>query len=488
MGAAHVLGPHLYNVRLAPLPLHFTYPPFAALLFWSFAQLPVHVGQLVWSLLNLVMLVALTAISIHACRPQWSHQRTWAIAIIVLFPVLRLSPDLLTFDFGQINFLIALLVLLDLTCVIAVRSHKLPRGVLLGIAAALKLTPPIFIAFLLLTRQFRAGATALGTFLFCSLGAFAITPHSWLVYWSSEIFNIKRPGNLLYMSDQNLHSALQRMISGPPPPVLLGSLTLLFAAGGLVVATWAYHMSSPMLGVLLCAATGLIISPVSWSHHYVWIVPLLAWLVLAADRPRGAPWWAAGVAALFWAAPIWWVPNRQRGYGGPLVLLAGNSYFLAAVAFLLLGGALLWTRHRRYPIARRNHDETRAASEAFDDGLPARQSPDQRASADSLENRRLILQWFESITCHQVKHQLRDALASLIRFRPMQPDATGSGRMPLVVGYTWDGFRSVCPGREVCTGLRRDRSATPSRARHAARSAASMRLLATAWPSSRHLA
>jgi alpha-1,2-mannosyltransferase len=384
MGAAHVLGPHIYDVRLAPLPLHFTYPPFAALLFWPFAQLSVHVGQLVWSLLNLVMLVALTAISIHACRPQWSHQRTWAIAIIVLFPVLRLSPDLLTFDLGQINFLIALLVLLDLTCVIKLRSHALPRGVLVGIAAALKLTPLIFIAWLLLTRQFRDGATALGTFLICSLGAFAITPHSWLRYWSSEIFSAKRPGNLLYMSDQNLHSALQRIISAAPPPVLLGSLTLLFGVGGLAVATWAYRMSSPMLGILLCGATGLIISPVSWSHHYVWIVPLLAWLVLAADQPRGAPWWALGAAALFWAAPIWWVPDRQRGYGGPLVLLAGNSYFLAAVAFLILGGALLWSHHRRYPMAKRNHDETRAASEVFDDGLPALQSPDRRASADSL--------------------------------------------------------------------------------------------------------
>jgi alpha-1,2-mannosyltransferase len=350
MGAAHVLGPHLYDVRLAPLPLHFTYPPFAALLFWPFAQLPVHVGQLVWSLLNLVMLVALTAVSIHACRPQWPYQRIWAIAIIALFPALRLSPDLLTFAFGQINFLIVLLVLVDLCCVIKVRSHTLPRGVLLGIAAALKLTPLIFIAFLLLTRRFRAGATALGTFAICSMGAGVITPHSWLAYWSNEIFNSKRTGNLVYMSDQNLHSALQRMLGAPPPAILLVSLTLLFALGGLAVATWADRTSTPMLGILLCAAAGLIISPVSWSHHYVWIVPLLTWLALAADQVRGRWWWALGVAALFWAAPIWWVPNVQQGYGGPLVLLAGNSYFLAAVAFLLLAAGLLWSRHRATPI------------------------------------------------------------------------------------------------------------------------------------------
>lgn len=346
MGAAHVLDQHLYDVHLTGLNLPFTYPPFAALLFWPFTPFPVHAGQLIWSLLNLVMLAALTATSIRAARPQWPHQRTWATAALVLFPVLLLSPDLSTLDFGQVNFLVALLVLSDLTGAIRMGSHTLPRGVLLGIAAAVKLTPLLFIPFLLLTRQFRSGAIALATFLSCSLGAAAITPHSSLLYWSKESFDAKRSGNLLYISDQNLHSALQRMIAAPPPPLLLDSLTLLFAVTGLAVATWAYRTSSPMLGILLCAATGLVISPVSWSHHYVWIVPLLAWLILAADRPRGRWWWALGVAALFWAAPIWWVPNPQRGYGGPLVLLAGNSYFLAALAFLLLAAVLLWSRRR----------------------------------------------------------------------------------------------------------------------------------------------
>jgi alpha-1,2-mannosyltransferase len=346
MGAAHVLGQHLYQVQLAAQPLYFTYPPFAALLFWPFTELPVLAGQLAWSLLNVVMLAALAAISIRAACPQWSRQRTWATTALALFPALRLSPDLLTLDFGQVNFLIALLVLLDLTCVIRVPSHTVPRGVLLGIAAAIKLTPLIFIPFLLATRQFRAGATALGTFLLCSLGACAIAPHSSLLYWSTEILNARRSGNLLYVSDQNLSSALQRMMAAPPPPLLLDWLTLLSAVGGLAVATWAYRTSSPILGILLCAATGLIISPVSWSHHYVWIVPLLAWLALAADRPRGGRWWALGAAALFWANPIFWVPNPQRGYGGPLALLAGNAYFLAALAFLLLAAVLLWSRHQ----------------------------------------------------------------------------------------------------------------------------------------------
>src|ERR1700743_941074 len=109
MGAAHVLGQHLYEVQLVTRGLDFTYPPFAALLFRPFTGLPVLAAQLAWSLLNVVMLAALTAISIRAVRPQWSRQRTCAITALALFPAVRLGPDLLTLDFGQVNFLIALL-------------------------------------------------------------------------------------------------------------------------------------------------------------------------------------------------------------------------------------------------------------------------------------------------------------------------------------------------------------------------------------------
>lgn len=346
MGGAHVLGQHLYQIHLPHTDLPFTYPPFAALLFWPFTQLPVRVGQILWSVSTLAGLAALTAVSIRALRREWSVRRLWSIAFVLMLPILLLRPDLSTLNYGQVNIFIALMVLADLTGVVGLRSHELPRGVLLGIACSIKLTPLIFIPLLFLTRQFRAGLTALGTFVLCSLGALAVAPHSSWLYWSREVFDSKRSGNLLYVSDQNLSSALHRMAHATPSPALLDPLSLLVATCGLALAACAYRRSSPMLGILLCAATGLIVSPVSWYHHYVWIVPLLAWLLLGSDRPRGATWWALGSAALFWAAPMWWVPDPQRGFGGPLVLLEGNSFFLATVAFLLLAVLLLWSRGR----------------------------------------------------------------------------------------------------------------------------------------------
>jgi len=352
MGGASVFGSHLYDVRLSRVlmggsaGMHFTYPPFAALIFVPFGWLPVRAGQVIWCLLNLAALFAVAALSIRAARPQWSRRTACAIAALSLLPALRLNPADLTVALGQVNIVIVLLVLADLTCVLRLGSRQLPRGIGVGIAAAVKLTPLIFIPFLLLTRQFRAAAVASGTFGVCSLVTFAVTPHSSWLYWSTEIFDDRRSGNLRYISDQNLASALQRFAGGPVAPLLVGLLTVLFACGGLALAVWAYRTSSALLAICVCAATGLIVSPVSWVHHYVWVVPLLAWLALARDRPPGGPWWALGLAVLLWAAPVWWVPDLQTGYGGPLVLLAGNSYFLAIVAFLVLTAALLARRTR----------------------------------------------------------------------------------------------------------------------------------------------
>lgn len=352
MGAGHVLGMHLYDVRLprsltgGSRGMHFTYPPFAALLFWPFVKLSVGLGQAIWSILNAVALAALTALSIRVVRPEIPTQRIWVIAAIALFPLLQLSPDALTLSYGQVNIFIALLVLLDLSSAIRFGSHTLPRGILLGIAAAIKLTPLIFIAFLVVTRQFRAATAALAAFLLCTLGALVVAPHSSWIYWSTQVFNAKHSGNLLYISDQNLQSAIQRIIGAHLALIILVPFGVLFALGGLAVAAWAYHAASPILGILICAATGLIVSPVSWVHHYVWIVPVLVWLTLGHNRPRCGRWGALGAAALFWAAPMWWVTDPQQGYGGPLTLVEGNAFCLAAVAFIVLTAVRLSWRRR----------------------------------------------------------------------------------------------------------------------------------------------
>jgi len=111
---------------------------------------------------------------------------------------------------------------------------------------------------------------------------------------------------------------------------------LLVSAGGLWIASVAHRHSSPMLGVLVCAATWLLVSPVTWSHHMVWVVPATLWFALGSDRPRHGRWVAAAAAVLFWSAPIWWVPHGRllELHLNVWQLMAGDSFFVAVVAFL----------------------------------------------------------------------------------------------------------------------------------------------------------
>jgi alpha-1,2-mannosyltransferase len=243
-----------------------------------------------------------------------------------------------------VNVFIVLMVLADLTCVVGLRTHTLPRGVLLGVASAVKLTPLIFVPFLFLNRQYRAGFTALATFTLCTLGSLALAPRSSWLYWTKELFDTRRVGNSWFVENQNLRGALERLTGTTPSSALLLLLTLLFAVGGLALGVRAYRRSSPLLGILLCAATGLIISPISWVDHYVWIVPVLAWLIFAADRPKGGRWWAVGAAIVFVWAPMFGLPHYLHHYSGLLQYAQGNAFLLGAVAFLVLTTVMVWRR------------------------------------------------------------------------------------------------------------------------------------------------
>lgn len=356
MGGADLLSRVLYSARLPESlmggpGMHFTYPPFAAVLFWLPGQLSRVAGQVAWSLASVGALALLAALSVRMARPSWPWQRAWWIAAITLFPLARLEPVSLTVAYGQVNLWIALLVIADFSGAVRCRGRGLPRGILIGLAAAIKLTPLIFIPLLLLTRQVRAACVAAASFACWSAAGFALAPAGSRQYWSSDIFNTSRSGNLLYISNQDLHAVLQRLLAAPPPPALYDLVLVGLAAAGIAVAAWAYRASSPLAGIVTCAATGLVIAPVSWSHHYVWVVPALAWLALAADRPAAGRAWAAATAVVFWAAPIWWVPDPQTGYGGAATLIEGNAFFLAAAALPVLVAVMLWLRRARPPLA-----------------------------------------------------------------------------------------------------------------------------------------
>jgi alpha-1,2-mannosyltransferase len=224
-------------------------------------------------------------------------------------------------------------------------GRQMPLGIATGLAAAVKLTPLLFVPYLVLTRRWRGAATCVLTFGLCELVTYCISPTSSRAYWTKAIFKPNRAGDLSIVDNQNLWGVLDRFTHGVIPDAVMLPLLLVTAGAGLVLAALAHRRSSPLLGVLICAATCLLVSPISWVHHLVWVVPAILWLALAPDRPRWGPVIAVASALLFWTAPVWWVPYKHTSdlNLNPLDLLAGNSFFFAMVLFLI-GAAVLVIR------------------------------------------------------------------------------------------------------------------------------------------------
>ncbi|HEX3980381.1 MAG TPA: hypothetical protein VHW93_04120, partial [Acidimicrobiales bacterium] len=168
-------------------------------------------------------------------------------------------------------------------------------------------------------------------------------------YWTKYATDAKRVGGVFYISNQSLRAVLDRLDHRVVSTGLVTGLAGVALVLGLLVANWAHRSSSVFLGILLCATTGLIVSPITWAHHMVWAVPVLLWLACAPDRPAGGRLWAAGGAILFWWAPIWTVPtgqNQELAEHG-WQLLWGNSFFAAALLFEAGVAVMLWIRAGR---------------------------------------------------------------------------------------------------------------------------------------------
>ncbi len=326
LGGAHAQSNDLFTVTYPADHLGFTYPPFSALLFAPFAHLPVRACEVVFSLVNLAALMGLLAVSLRAvCRLLDRRTVLWW-ALVLLLPVALFDPVRQTFLLGQVNIILALMVVADLTM-----DLPLPRGVLVGLAAAIKVTPLILIPYLFMTRQGRAGVRAGVSFCAAALFAAAVNASTSWSYWTHYIRDPQRAGMLSWVGNQGILGALERMLGHTVTTSTTFVVVLSVGGIGLLVAAGAYRRSSAVLGLLVVEATESLASPVSWSHHFIWMVLLVAWLALAEDRPRCGEWYALGVALLLWAAPYWWVPH------GPDVAFAGRGWLIpVSDCFVLL--------------------------------------------------------------------------------------------------------------------------------------------------------
>ena len=347
LGAQHLIDGRLYHEPLTVTPhLPFTYPPFAALLFWPLAQLPSVAAPFVWAVVNIVALLGLVALSLWAARPSIDVKSLWLFALVLLGPVFWFEPIWLNFAFGQVNIVLVLLVFADLTVDLTLGPRTLPRGILIGLAAAVKLIPLIFVLYLFISKQTRAAVTAVASFLACSMLAALVNPVVSWAFWTKYVWDAGRVGRIFYPSNQSFRGAIDRLDHAVVSVGLITAICSLLLVAGLWLARTATFRSSTTLGVLVTATTGMLVSPVTWSHHIVWLIPILAWLILATDRPRGGSLWGIGAAIVLWIGPPRF-PSTQRSaelneHG--IALIEANAFFFLMVLFMVGVAMMLLVR------------------------------------------------------------------------------------------------------------------------------------------------
>jgi alpha-1,2-mannosyltransferase len=346
------------------IALPFIYPPFAALLMVPLAVVP-------W-LVAWVVLLGLSALSLGVTlyvftRRLWpSVGRAGALSVASIAlplalavepgraidfdhpvpgrPAFGLEPVLQTIEFGQINLVLMALVALD--CLVP--RTKWPRGMLIGIAAAIKLTPAVFVLFFLLRRDYRAAATAAISGAVATLIGFVVAPAQSWEFWSDPAGGVSGSP---FFSNQTFEAMLVRAgVDGTARSVTW----LLLSAGLFALAVPAIRRAPAPLALVTLAAVGLLVSPTSWSHHWVWVAPALLVAAATAWAKRSAVWTAATVAmaAVFVIAPHQFVHPRggeQELTWTPLQQLVDGTY----VWFTVLLIVLLWFARRSWPKAAR---------------------------------------------------------------------------------------------------------------------------------------
>jgi alpha-1,2-mannosyltransferase len=358
----------LYRWR-EPSGLQFTYTPFAAAFCMIMSLLPAEL--LAWLMLAGSVAALLAAVWLTFGALGWHGTSRLGAASAVSAVAFWIEPVQRTLHAGEVDLLLMLLVVRDL-------AHRGRRwqGAGLGLAAGIKLVALIFIPYLLLTGRYRqAGAAAVAFAATVAAGAL-LFPRASVTWWLGGAFlDARRTGFAGYLANQSLLGMTTRLAGTVPPAAAWLVLAVLAGGPALVLAALVHRQGRPVHGWVICAVTGLIISPVSWDHHWVWIAPALAVLTDTAVRARPARragWWAsAGLAAMaFGAWPsmrpgagaavpwglIWYAPATPYDAGtvhpeyhwAGLQLLAGNLYLLAGLV-ILAAAAITAARHPAPP-------------------------------------------------------------------------------------------------------------------------------------------
>ncbi|MFB6846908.1 glycosyltransferase 87 family protein [Streptomyces sp. NPDC056373] len=313
-------GGRVYDYRVPGTTYGFTYPPFAAVAMLPMALLDLRTAIAAALLLNLAALALVMRLLAgqDRQRPGWFG---WALiaCLLALFEPLR---D--TFSFGQVNLLLLALVLADARLLATGRGRLAGAGI--GLAAAVKLTPALFIGLLLVARRWHAAAVATAVALGATALAAWVDPDASRFYWTEALWDTGRVGRLDYVSNQSVQGILARLGETDRTVWAVAVLAVLgvwVSRTRRAVAAGDWTAAFALTGLAAC-----LVSPITWVHHLVWLLPSFAVLV-RAGRPRIA----GALYAVLCTSVVWLWFDDASGVDG---FVGSNTY-----AWITLG-LLLW--------------------------------------------------------------------------------------------------------------------------------------------------
>ncbi|HJP74200.1 MAG TPA: mannosyltransferase [Pseudonocardiaceae bacterium] len=318
-----LLHGNLYDWRqtqfTAQFALPFTYPPFAALVFLPLSWVPWVVVKFGWQLVSVVCLWWLVRLSLRLVARDRAASVTFdedvwrRRAMLWTAVALWFEPVRTTVNYGQINLLLAGIVLAGM-----VSARPVLSGLSVGVTAGIKLTPALSGIYFLATKRWAAAIWSFVAFAATVGLAYAVSPAQSTLYWFHLINDPTRIGPIASAINQSLRGALSRTVGHD-----VGMGPLWIAAAVVAVALLIYALRAAvragdvLAGVLCVQFFTLLVSPISWSHHWVWMVPALLWLLYGR---------VAGQRAALWTATMW--------------LVAVGSYL---ISFLLAIQPSIWT-------------------------------------------------------------------------------------------------------------------------------------------------
>ncbi len=319
---------YVYADQTPDFPLPFTYPPFAALVFYPLTRLPFGLVALAWQLLTVVALYGVVRLSQRLIGVAAGAGRRAAMVWTAVG--IWTEPLRSTFDYGQVNVILVLAVLGA-----AYSNRWWVSGLLVGLAAGIKLTPAIAGLYLVGMKRWAAAVWAAVVFGGTVAVSLAVIGEQARYYFTDLLGDAGRVGPIGTSFNQSWRGGISRILghdAGYGPAVLAG----IGLTAALAVLAWRALGGDRLGSLLVVELFGLLISPISWTHHWIWVVPLVIWLLAGPWRVRpGARVLGWGWLALTLVGVPWLL-----SFGQPDIWTIGRPWYLAWAGLVYIAATL----------------------------------------------------------------------------------------------------------------------------------------------------